>query len=537
MSHFKDRELFFLVPPAYGDGERSRIDEMLDVFESSGVWRIIDDIGYKDSTLGRSSYNPYNMFAMIVYCFAMRKGTLREMEELCRYDIRVMYIMNNEIPSHKTIAEFITQVIVPNSRRLFGCITEEIARRMGLDLSVHYVDGTKVEANANKYKFVWKPRKNHDNLDVRIRAYLPEIRWPKPIQKGHVKSKVLFEAIRLFRAETGLGDSMITTGRGIRLTKEQRLCVTGEKMLMKLLEYEEHERICGPYRNSYFKTDHDATAMCLKEDYYSGLGSNMHAAYNVQFMVSAGIVTMFGVFQDRSDCYTLVPLLEMFRSTYGKLPSNLCGDSGYGVFTNYSYLEEQGIGNFIKPLSWNGESSGKNPQMFFVSEEGIVTCRNGAVGEPVPFGCSHQKIAGSSMFRFSGCRSCGFAWKCKEKMKDKSQDFRLFEMNIPYEWQKNDARRNLTSLEGIEIRVNRSIQAEGTFGQLKQNMSYVRFRRRGLQKTGAEIMLMALGINIRKLFHFCSTGVSRSRYWTTPATATAKVFPSLKTKKEAITKT
>ena len=101
------------------------------------------------------------------------------------------------------------------------------------------------------------------------------------------------------------------------------------------------------------------------------------------------------------------------------------------------------------------------------------------------------------MLRFSGCLSCGYSWKCKEKMKDKSQDFRLFEMNISYEWQKNDSRRNLTSLEGIGIRVNRSIQAGGTFGQLKQNMSYVRFRRRGLQKAETEIMLMALGINIR----------------------------------------
>lgn len=42
--------------------------------------------------------------------------------------------------------------------------------------------------------------------------------------------------------------------------------------LTKSLDYEEKERICGPNRNSYYKTDHDATAMCLKEDYYSGLG-------------------------------------------------------------------------------------------------------------------------------------------------------------------------------------------------------------------------------------------------------------------------
>ena len=56
-------------------------------------------------------------------------------------------------------------------------------------------------------------------------------------------------------------------------------------MLSKVLEYESKEEICGPNRNSYYKTDHDATAMCLKSDYYSGLGTNMHAAYNIQSLV------------------------------------------------------------------------------------------------------------------------------------------------------------------------------------------------------------------------------------------------------------
>ena len=64
------------------------------------------------------------------------------------------------------------------------------------------------------------------------------------------------------------------------------------KYLSKSLEYEEKNRICGPDRNSYYKTDHDATAMCLKEDYYSGLGSNLHAAYgSVGNFVSRTIIT------------------------------------------------------------------------------------------------------------------------------------------------------------------------------------------------------------------------------------------------------
>ena len=87
---------------------------------------------------------------------------------------------------------------------------------------------------------------------------------------------------------------------------------------MKLIEYEEKESICGDNRNSYYKTDHDATAMALKTDYYSGHGTNMHAAYNVQILVSSGIITYYDIFQDRTDYYTLIPMLDGYYKYYGE---------------------------------------------------------------------------------------------------------------------------------------------------------------------------------------------------------------------------
>ena len=57
-----------------------------------------------------------------------------------------------------------------------------------------------------------------------------------------------------------------------------------------------------------------------------------------------------------------------------------------------------------------------------------------------------------------------------------------------------------STVREIEIRINRSIQVEGAFGQIKQNMQYTRIRRRGLEKVSCEIMLMCLGANIRKYF-------------------------------------
>ena len=95
-------------------------------------------------------------------------------------------------------------------------------------------------------------------------------------------------------------------------------------------------------------------------------------------------------------------------------------------------------------------------------------------------------------------------------------DYRLYELNTDYELLKEQARKNLLSPEGIEIRINRSIQVEGTFGQLKQNMNYERIRRRGLEKVSCEIMLMCLGRNIRKLFVLLNDDKIKSNYWKKP---------------------
>ena len=87
----------------------------------------------------------------------------------------------------------------------------------------------------------------------------------------------------------------IPNGKGKRLTKEQKIIKYGYEYLNKLIDYEEKEKICGEDRNSYYKTDKDATAMVLKEDYYSKLSHDFHAAYNTQVIVSSGFITMFPV--------------------------------------------------------------------------------------------------------------------------------------------------------------------------------------------------------------------------------------------------
>ena len=129
-------------------------------------------------------------------------------------------------------------------------------------------------------------------------------------------------------------------------------------------------------RNSYYKTDYSATAMVLKEDYYFKTSHDFHAGYNVQIMVSSYFIVMYGVFQDRDDYNTLIPMINLYYKCYGNYPISLCADSGYGNYSNYKYLKEHKIANYVKLSTWSSEASGKRLQLFKVDSNNKVICLN-----------------------------------------------------------------------------------------------------------------------------------------------------------------
>ena len=282
------------------------------------------------------------------------------------------------------------------------------------------------------------------------------------------------------------------------------------------MEYEEKERICGENRNSYYKTDHDATAMTLKQDYYSGLGSSMHAAYNTQLLVSKGLICSYYVSQSRSDINDFVPVLKTFYCNFGHLPKRVCADSGYGSLENYKFLKDNNIENFVKYFTFDGNVTGKNPDRYELKEDRTIVCLNKLTGYPVDIPNRHPKNAGAVFYRIDGCTDCSFALFCKRFMNNKTEDFKIFEIQEELTYFKQEAFNNLLSPKGIEMRVNRSSQVEGSFGVIKQDMNYHRLRRTSLEKVETEFMLTFLGYNIRKLFKFFS-GKAKFNYWTAPA--------------------
>ncbi len=535
MEYFTIKRSFFLVPSLDILKEYEKINKFMAVLEKSEVSRIIKNVNLgKRKCKGRKGYKPYNLFAAIIYCFAFFKASLRDIEDKCIFDVRIIYIMEGQIPDHSVIGDFINEYILPYQYEIFTMINKQIIKELNLDISDVYNDGTKFEANANKYKFVWKPKKYHKNLDKKIKNLINIMGYSITFENDKfIKAKEFKEILNDYITQENINIYDIPNGRGCRRTSTEKNYLLGYSYLLKLLEYEEKEEICGEKRNSYYKTDKDATAMVLKEDYYSKSSHDFHAGYNVQVMVSSLLILMYGVYQERTDYYTFISMNNLFYKYYGFYPQNECADSGYGIYVNYEYIKEHNIGNYVKFQQWNGESTGKRPQLFKLDENNNIVCLNSKVGKEYK-NTTHPKIKDGKFYIFEGCNNCNYVNKCKAFMKEKNKnkDYRIKEISIQYELFKEEARKNLLSPKGIEIRINRSIQVEGTFGQIKQNMNYERIRRRGLEKVSCEIMLECLGVNIRRLLNSFDDNKFKNNCWNTPIDLQSETFPSVKQKKK-----
>ena len=191
MKYFTINRSFFLAPSLYMLKEYEKIDKFMNLLENSGFAEIIKNVKYRNKKCkGRPGYNPYNLFAAIIYCFAKFKGTLRDIEDKCLFDIRVYYIMEGNVPDHSIIGDFINKYIVPHQYDIFTLINKQIIRELDLNIDDVYNDGTKFEANANKYKFVWKPTKFHQKLDNKIKNFIVDIGYNIKTEEGKLIRQV-----------------------------------------------------------------------------------------------------------------------------------------------------------------------------------------------------------------------------------------------------------------------------------------------------------------------------------------------------------
>lgn len=510
MNNFSTVQPLLFIPSSGLEEEENFLQSYLRLLDDSGLEKLIKDWEKKPNSLGgRPSYNPYHLLSCLLLGYATGCSSLREFEERSLFDLRYIYLLEGKRPKKSTIANFINSFIMPNQEQIFSLVTKAILKELDIPLTDASVDGTKIEANANKYKFVWKPAKFHQRLSSKIISLLSEEKMDDDLPEEEILS-----SIYVAEKYSQLEEIVSALPPEEKKHKDKQLKLLRE-YLLKTLEYEEKEAICGPNRNSYYKTDHDATAMTLKTDYYSGLASNMHAAYNTQIIVVKGIICSYYVSQSRNDIGDLIPVLEKFKEMMGKYPKNLCADAGYGSLQNYRFLKNNGIENFVKHQSFSGNVSGRRPDAYHYNSDRTVTCLNGNIGLETEIPGRHPKQPGGKFYKVEGCQECAFSTYCKRYMKEKNEDFKIFEVSPEMCSYKNQSEENLLSPKGIEMRVNRSCQVEGAFGVIKHAMGFNRFTRTGMENFRAEMALMILGYNIRKYFKHLD-GTLKIEFWKAP---------------------
>ena len=469
---------------------------------------------------GRIRYNPVNMLKTVLFGF-MTSGycSLRELEDNCKVNLRFMYLMDRQTPSYRTFGYFINEVLQDSIEQIFYDINQAIFEQEHVDLQHIYIDGSKFEANANKYTWVWKKatEKSRYRLYDKITILLEQINaglvWSgvKIATNTEYVPDYLSEVAAKYAELWMLDETSFVSGKGHHKTTQQRQYELLLEYRDKLNEYIEKIDICGAERNSYSKTDKSATFMRIKTDYMGN--DQLLPAYNVQIGVADEYIAVVDVNHYRSDMDCFIPLMKEFNKQYGFYPQYPVADAGYGSYNNYIYCEQHGMEKYMKFPMFKKETTDDKYHNdpfrtvnFPIDENGIMRCPNGKafIFQYRKHVYGNQYGRQEEVYQCEDCSGCPYAEKCKKT--DKNRTVRI---NQELTGMHKEVIDNLESIHGALLRMNRSIQAEGTFGIMKNDRWYKRIVRRGIDSVRLEVFLVSIGQNLYK-YHNKKNRVERA---------------------------
>lgn len=480
-------------------------------------WNIFDACY---SRYGRNEYPPRILTKLLVYGYARHIYSSREIERACRENINFMYLLEGyNAPDHNTLARFRSKIFPQVKDQLMKELVEKLCGIGEIDLKNVFIDGTKIEANANQYTFVWKKRvvKSRARVEEKIRKELPGMLEGIGIQY-HIPAVPEAHHLKKLRKKLGARRKQeqveFVHGTGKRKSKLQKAWEKVNEWLEKLKRYTRDERICGQ-RNSYSKTDHDATFMRMKEDHMRN--GQLKPGYNVNVATASEYIIGSYVSADCTDTKTLIPFAKQLNSYSIE---RFIVDAGYESEENYCYFEQPWISAklLVKPANHEQKKHKKykadisrRENMAYDAQADTYTCAN---GKRLVF--DHIRKTKSSagfsiettVYKCSECQGCPLKDKCIKGRSKLPLEQRSKTLYVSKRFAQQRERMEImvnTSL-GKFLRVNRSIQAEGSFAMTKEDMNFRRFLLRGSVKVDAEWAILSMAYNILKLYHKIQTG-------------------------------
>ena len=282
----------------------------------------------------KSAVPPIILFQILVYAYMNRTFSSREIEKLCQRDLHFIWLLRGyPAPSHHTINRFRKDRLINGVMEdLFDQIVERLHDLGEIEFKNLFIDGTKIEANANRYSFVWlkSVTKNESKLHVKIEQLIQEL------NEMYLTNYEFKTSHPLSSLETCLADLnkrakqqslVFVYGKGKKKTLLQRQIEALNDYLEKQRRYLVYKETIGTHRSSCSKTDVDATFMRMKEDHMKN--GQLKPAYNVQLGVEAEYIVGVGIFHSTTDVTTLVPFLTSMEARLSKKYEQIIADAGY----------------------------------------------------------------------------------------------------------------------------------------------------------------------------------------------------------------
>jgi len=530
--------------------------------------KVMEDLNFSGllancSDKGRTGYNPIMMYAVITYANMRGIRSIDRIVDLCERDIAFIWLTQGRKPKRDAFYDFkgkkLTSDILDNLNYQF---MRRLKKEGFVTLKELFIDGTKIEANANRYTFVWRGSINYhlagllDSIDKlysdynsflqdnsfgekyglgnaqmfvidgidKVRDVIEKNRKRKITKHKKLSNNRIIEIdncspIEILKLQKNLmviadGEGIVfVNGKGKRKPKLQQLYEELEHCGQRLMNYKECFEIMGKDRNSYSKTDLEATFMRMKEDHM--LNGQLKPAYNVQIAVENYFIVHGYVSNDRTDYNTLIPVLEKHKKAFGEVLEEVTADSGYCSEKNLLYLKENQIDSYIKLQDHEKRKTrayskdiGKyyNMKTTVFEDEQVYICHDGRELRHINTEKKEQNgyTQTYEVYGCSDCSGCEHKSKCLYKYNpDKDIDKnKVMKINEVWEELREKSHANIQSEKGILKRQIRSIQTEGHFGDIKENEDFRRFNYRTSDKVYKEFMLFAIGRNINKYHRF-----------------------------------
>lgn len=469
--------------------EEMNLDSVLSTYSVKGRKPVVD---------------PVTMLKILLFCYSEGICSCRKIEDFCAYDTRAHFLLDGcKPPDHTTINRF-RKIIENYSSELLTQFVEMLIQEGHVNLKNIYIDGTKIESAAGRYTFVW--RKSVEKYQKKLKEQLvKDFSLPEDSSLEYV-TECLKQAFNNLRNTCKSKNIVFVYGIGKRKNQFQRDYENMKEKLDKLEKYEEHLKIMAD-RNSYSKTDHDATFMRMKEDHM--LNGQLKPAYNIQLASSGSFIVGVMGSQKANDLHTLKPFLEQMMPHYGEYLANIVADAGYESVENYAYLREKWLKSYIKPSNYETSKKkaskhdiSKKDNMIYLEKEDVYICKNGKkLTRTKDQFRKYESGFVDTLYSYKcfECTGCPFNNQCIKSKKAAGGSEKCIKFSPTFEEYRKQSSHNITTEEGIIQRINRSIQAEGMFSKLKDGLKYDRFRHRGMKGVVSDITLMAIGINLNKL--------------------------------------